>query len=51
MRIMGVPHMAGYAVGRQIVERYLASTGLNAAQAIVRPTAEILAGAGIANPA
>jgi uncharacterized protein YjaZ len=39
--------MAGYAVGRLIVERYLASTGLRAAQAIVRPTAEILNGAGI----
>jgi uncharacterized protein YjaZ len=39
--------MGGYAVGRRIVERYLAKTGLKAAQAIVRPTAEILAGAGI----
>ena len=47
-RIVGVPHMAGYAVGRKIVERYLASTGLKAAQAIVRPTDEILAGAGVA---
>src|ERR1700687_2679756 len=46
-RLAGVPHMAGYAVGRLIVERYLAGTGLRAAQAIVRPTAEILAGAGI----
>ena len=50
LRLAGVPHMGGYAVGRQIVERYLASTGLKAAQAIVRPTAEILAGAGIASP-
>jgi uncharacterized protein YjaZ len=46
-RLAGVPHMAGYAVGRLIVERYLASTGLRAAQAIVRPTAEILSGSGI----
>ena len=46
-RLVGVPHMGGYAVGRQIVERYLAATGLRAAQAIVRPTAEILNGAGI----
>jgi uncharacterized protein YjaZ len=46
-RLVGVPHMGGYAVGRQIVERYLAATGLRAAQAIVRPTAEILHGAGI----
>ena len=50
LRLAGVPHMGGYAVGRQIVERYLASTGLKAGQAIVRPTAEILAGAGIASP-
>jgi uncharacterized protein YjaZ len=46
-RPVGVPHMGGYAVGRLIVERYLARTGLKAAQAIVRPTAEILAVAGI----
>ena len=43
---VGVPHMGGYAVGRLIVERYLRSTGLKAAQAIVRPAPEILAGAG-----
>jgi uncharacterized protein YjaZ len=47
MRLAGVPHMGGYAVGRKIVERYLAATELKAAQAIVRPTAEILHGAGI----
>ena len=46
-RPSGIPHMGGYAVGRRIIERYLANTGLKAAQAIVRPTAEILAGAGI----
>jgi uncharacterized protein YjaZ len=46
-RPMGIPHMGGYAVGRRIVERYLEKTGLKAAQAIVRPTAEILTGAGI----
>jgi uncharacterized protein YjaZ len=45
---VGVPHMGGYAVGRAIVEKYLAATGLRAAQAIVRPTEEILAGAGVA---
>jgi uncharacterized protein YjaZ len=39
--------MGGYAVGRAIIERYLAATGLKAAQAIVRPTDEILAGAGL----
>jgi uncharacterized protein YjaZ len=48
LRVAGVPHMGGYAVGRLIVERYLASTGLKAAQAIVRPAAEILSSAGIA---
>src|SRR4029077_359800 len=46
-RPVGVPHMGGYAVGRVIVERYLAATGLRAAQAIVRPVGEILAGAGV----
>ena len=49
LRPVGVPHMGGYAVGRAIVERYLAATGLKAAQAIVRPTAEILAGVGLAS--
>jgi len=43
----GVPHMGGYAVGRLIVERYLKATGLRAAQAMVRPAPEILAGAGV----
>ena len=47
-RPVGVPHMGGYAVGRRIVERYLAAKGLRAGQAIVRPTTEILAGAGVA---
>jgi uncharacterized protein YjaZ len=46
-RPVGVPHMGGYAVGRVIVERYLGVTGLRAAQAIVRPVGEILAGAGV----
>ncbi|HEY2597781.1 MAG TPA: DUF2268 domain-containing putative Zn-dependent protease [Candidatus Dormibacteraeota bacterium] len=44
---VGVPHMGGYAVGRAIVEKYLVATGLRAAQAIVRPTTEILARAGL----
>jgi uncharacterized protein YjaZ len=48
LRPVGVPHMGGYAVGRVIIERYLAATGLKAAQAIVRPTSEILSGAGLA---
>ena len=49
LRPVGVPHMGGYAVGRLIIERYLAATGLKAAQAIVRPTSEILSGAGLAS--
>jgi uncharacterized protein YjaZ len=48
LRPVGVPHMGGYAVGRAIVERYLAATGLRAAQVIVRPTKEILSGVGLA---
>src|ERR1700682_3427015 len=48
-RPIGIPHMGGYAVGRRIVERYLEKSGLKAAQAIVRPNAEMLAGAGIAS--
>jgi uncharacterized protein YjaZ len=48
LRPAGIPHMGGYAVGRRIIERYLDATGLRAAQAIVRPTSEILAGAGLA---
>ncbi len=47
LRSVDVPHMGGYAVGRRIVERYLEATGLKAAQVIVRPVAEILAGAGV----
>jgi len=44
---VGVPHMGGYAVGRRIVSQYLDATGLRAAQAIVRPTAEILTKVGL----
>jgi uncharacterized protein YjaZ len=51
LRPVGVPHMGGYAVGRAIIERYLNATGLKAAQAIVRPTVEILAGVGLASKA
>lgn len=47
LRTAGIPHMGGYAVGRRIIERYLEKTGLRAAQAVVRPTTEILAGAGV----
>lgn len=44
---VGVPHMGGYAVGRRIVERYLAATGRTAAEAIGTPAAEVLAAAGV----
>jgi uncharacterized protein YjaZ len=50
MEPVGIPHMGGYAVGRRIVERYLAATGLEAAQAIVRPARELLEGAGVTPP-
>ncbi len=43
----GIPHMGGYAVGRRLVERHLAAAGITAAQAIARPTQEILSGAGL----
>jgi uncharacterized protein YjaZ len=43
----GVPHMGGYAVGRRIVERYLAATGETAAAAIATPTGTILEVAGV----
>ncbi len=46
----GIPHMGGYAVGRKIVEKYLAATGLTAAQAMVRPVDELLEGAGVTRP-
>jgi uncharacterized protein YjaZ len=44
---VGVPHMGGYAVGRRIVERYLAATGRTAAEAIATPAADILEAAGV----
>ncbi len=51
MEAVGVPHMGGYAVGRRIVERYLAATGLKAANVIARPVHELLEGAGVTPPA
>jgi uncharacterized protein YjaZ len=44
----GVPDMAGYAVGLNIVDAHLAATGLTAAQSTALPAAEILANAGLA---
>jgi len=44
---VGVPHMGGYAVGRRLVSKYLEVTGLRAAQAMVRPTSEILSRVGL----
>jgi uncharacterized protein YjaZ len=51
MEPVGVPHMGGYAVGRRIVERYLAATGLKAANVIARPVHELLERAGVTPPA
>src|SRR5260370_29799198 len=47
---VGLPHMGGYAVGRRIVEGYLAAPGLRPAQAIARPVDELLEGAGVTPP-
>ena len=42
----GIPHMGGYAVGRRLIECYLAAANSSAAEAIARPTREILSAAG-----
>src|SRR5260370_10382717 len=47
---VGIPHMGGYAVGRRIVERYLAATGLEAAHAIVPPVHELLEAVAVTPP-
>nr|WP_062340206.1 DUF2268 domain-containing putative Zn-dependent protease [Herbidospora sakaeratensis] len=44
---VGLPAMAGYPVGRRIVEAHLAATGLTAAQSTALPSAEIIANAGL----
>jgi uncharacterized protein YjaZ len=46
-RPVGMPHMGGYAVGRRIVSRYLATTRATAAEAVTRGTGEILAASGL----
>ncbi|MEV0586971.1 DUF2268 domain-containing putative Zn-dependent protease [Nonomuraea sp. NPDC050310] len=38
----GIPDMAGYAVGLDLVDRFLAATGLSAARATVLPGSEII---------
>ncbi|TYB70971.1 peptidase [Nonomuraea sp. PA05] len=43
----GIPDMAGYAVGLNLVDRVLAATGLTAAEATVLPAAELLRRAGV----
>lgn len=43
----GLPAMAGYPVGRRIVEAHLKATGLTAAQSTALPSAEIIANAGL----
>lgn len=44
---LGIPDMAGYAVGLCIVDAHLAASGLSAAESTVLPSAEILANAGL----
>ncbi|MEV5410787.1 DUF2268 domain-containing putative Zn-dependent protease [Thermopolyspora sp. NPDC052614] len=44
---VGIPDMAGYAVGLRIVDAHLAATGLTAAESTILPTTEILANAGV----
>ncbi|WP_062436481.1 DUF2268 domain-containing protein [Herbidospora daliensis] len=44
---VGLPAMAGYPVGRRIVEAHLAATGLSAAQSTALTSAEIIANAGL----
>ncbi|WP_030453762.1 DUF2268 domain-containing protein [Herbidospora cretacea] len=44
---VGLPAMAGYPVGRRIVEAHLAATGLSAAQSTALPSAEIITNAGL----
>ncbi|MEV0612142.1 DUF2268 domain-containing putative Zn-dependent protease [Nonomuraea sp. NPDC050404] len=43
----GIPDMAGYAVGLNLVDRALTAAGLSAAEATVLPAAELLRRAGI----
>ncbi|UBU17805.1 DUF2268 domain-containing protein [Nonomuraea gerenzanensis] len=43
----GIPDMAGYAVGLNLVDRALAATGLSAAEATVLPAAELLRRGGV----
>lgn len=42
--VVGAPHMAGYGVGKLIVDRFLAKSGLSATEASRVPTSQILAG-------
>ncbi|WP_043625563.1 DUF2268 domain-containing protein [Nonomuraea candida] len=43
----GIPDMAGYAVGLNLVDRALAATGLTATEATLLPAAELLSRAGL----
>ncbi|GAA4916599.1 uncharacterized protein YjaZ [Nonomuraea thailandensis] len=43
----GIPDMAGYAVGLNLVDRALAATGLSAAEATVLPAAELMRRGGV----
>jgi uncharacterized protein YjaZ len=43
----GIPDMAGYAVGLDLVDRALAGAGLTAAEATLLPAAELLRRGGV----
>ncbi|SEH01520.1 Uncharacterized protein YjaZ [Nonomuraea solani] len=43
----GIPDMAGYAVGLNLVDRALAATGLSAAEATLLPAAELMRRGGV----
>ncbi|MFI0976474.1 DUF2268 domain-containing protein [Streptomyces sp. NPDC021093] len=44
---VGLPDLAGYAVGLRIVDAHLAASGLTAAESVALPAREILANAGV----
>lgn len=44
---VGLPDMAGYAVGLRVVDAHLAASGLTAAESVALPVGQILANAGV----
>ncbi|WP_019891241.1 DUF2268 domain-containing protein [Streptomyces purpureus] len=51
LRPVGLPDLAGYAVGLRIVDAHLAASGLTAAESVALPAREILRNAGVATSA